>query len=507
MAWNLATRLKELAELACKLAYHSIMRLRHFSAILLLTVLHWPTVLAQALPELGDPSLSALPPQQERIIARDIMRQARRDPDFYDDAEATDYIARMGARLAAKGADARQEFEFFLMRDRQINAFAMPGGLIGVNTGLILAAQGESEVAGVLAHEISHVTQRHIARMISNQQGNQWISIAAIALAVLAARSNSQASQALATVGPALAVQKQLDYSRDFEREADRLGLQMLEKAGYDHNGMAGFFERLQRATRVYEGGAPAYLRSHPLTYERMADMQNRSANMPYRQVTDSIEFHLVRAKLRAEIDAPREAVAYFREQLSEKRYLAEAGVRYGLTAALLRYVDIPAARKEHAVLKALLPRHPMVDLLGCRIKFAGGEADALACLRDAHAAHPAYRGILYEYAEMLLQHRNPATALKLVEARLAAGVNDHRLYQFQSRAYAALNQRLSHHRAQAEAYVRMGSTTAAVEQLELGLKAGDGDYYQLSSAESRMRELRRQDAEERKEAGRRDKP
>ena len=474
------------------------MHARHFLAVLLFAM---PTVLAQGLPELGEAAQSALTPLQERQLGLSIMKEARADPGFYDDAEVTDYVTRVGKRLAARSGDARQAFEFFMMRDPQINAFALPGGHIGVHTGLIVAAQSESEMAGVMGHEIAHVTQRHIARMVSNQQANQWVSLAAFAIAILASRSNSQVSQAAMAAGPALAIQQQLNFSRDFEREADRVGLQMLEKAGFDPRGMELFFERLQRATRLYDGGAPSYLRTHPVTYERISDMQGRSANLPYRQVADPIEFHLVRAKLRAEVEPPRDSVTYFRDLLAEKRYLSEAGARYGLTAALLRFSDVAGARTEFAALKAVLKQHPMMDLLGCRIKLAGGEADALICFRDALQANPSHRALAYEFAEALLQHRNPNEALNVVEGRLST--NDYRLYQYQSRAYAMLNKRLAHHRAQAEAYVNLGSMSAAIEQLQLGLKAGDGDYYQMSAAEARLRQLRRQDADERKDSGR----
>jgi beta-barrel assembly-enhancing protease len=149
------------------------------------------------------------------------------------------------------------------------------------------------------------------------------------------------------------------------------------------------------------------------------------------------------------------------------------------------------------------LKQHPMVDMLGCRIKLAGGEVDALNCHRDMLQMYPNHRAALYEYAEVLLRHRHPEEALKVVEARLATSVGDSRLYQYQSRAFAMLNKRLAHHRAQAEAYFHQGGTTAAIEQLMLGLKAGDGDYYQLSSAEARLRELRRIDADERRDSGR----
>lgn len=472
------------------------MRARLILALILSTV---PVVLAQRLPDLGDPSQAAFTPLQERMLGQRIMREARRDPTYYDDAEVTDYVARVGNRLAARGSDMRQEFEFFMMRDPQINAFALPGGYIGVHTGLLLAAQSESEMAGVVAHEISHVTQRHIARMINNQQSTQWMEIAALAVAILAARSNSQLAEAAAAIGPALAVQQQLNFSRDFEREADRMGLQLLEKAGFDPQGMAIFFERLQRATRVYEGGAPSYLRTHPVTHERIADIQSRAQELRYRQVPDHIDFHLVRAKMKAEFDAPREAVAFFRDALADKRFLSEAGTRYGLVASLLRTRDVPGAWKEFAVLRSLVKGNPMVEALGCRIRLAGGDPDTYKCFREAAQAHPGHRALTYEHAEALLQARQAEAALRVVDARLANYPDDHRLYLFQARAHALLNRRLAQHRSQAEAYVRMGSLSAAIEQLQIGLKAGDGDYYQMSAAEARLRQLRALDAEERK--------
>lgn len=464
-----------------------------------------PAVLAQALPELGEPAQAALSPLQERLLGQNIMKEARRDAAYFDDAEVTDYVAAIGNRLARASGDSRQSFEFFLMKDSSINAFALPGGYIGLHTGLITAAQSESEMAGVLGHEVAHVTQRHVARMVSNQQMDQWVSIASLALAILAARSNTQLAEAAAVAGPALAVQRQLNYSRDFEREADRAGFQMLEKAGFDPNGMAGFFERLQRATRLVDVGAPAFLRTHPVTYERIADMQSRAANVRYRQVADSIEFHIMRARIRAELEPPRESIAYYRDLIAEKRYLSEAGARYGLAAAMLRAQDIPGARKAHADLANVLKQHPAMALLGCRIKLAGGDADALPCLRSALQTFPGYRALVYQYVDTSLQQRQPAEALRVLETRLPVNTSDYRLHQFQARAFALQNKRLAQHRAQAEAYLHQGSTTAAIEQLQLGLKAGDGDYYQLSAAEARLRELRRRDAEERRDAGRRE--
>jgi predicted Zn-dependent protease len=426
------------------------------------------------------------------------MREIRADPSYYDDAEATDYINTLGNRLVAHSSEARQDFEFFLIRDPQINAFALPGGFVGVNTGLIFSAQGESELASVLAHEIAHVTQRHIARMIAQQKQSQVFSIAALAAALLLSRASGQAAEAAAAFGSAGAIQGQLNFTRANEQEADRVGLQILERSGFDPRAMATFFERLQRATRIYETGAPSYLRTHPLTYERIADIENRIRDRSYKQVPDSLEFQLIRAKLKAQLDPPDEAVTFFETGLKERRFLSEAATHYGLARSLLRVKNTTRAQKELEALRKVTPASPIVETLACEI--AQGAAAALNCFRDASRAYPSYRALVYAHVDALLQAGQPGTALKLVEERLQSITDDYRLYLLQARSYAALNKHLAQHRAQAEAYVRMGNVTSAVEQLQLGLKSGDGDFYQLSSAESRMRELRRVDEEQKRE-------
>ncbi len=477
------------------------MRLRFFLALLLIAV---PRVFGQALPDLGDVSQATFTPSQERRLGESIMREIRADRTYYDEPEATDYLTRLGNRLGARSTDARQELDFFLILDRQINAFALPGGFIGVNVGLLLAAQSESEVAGVLAHEISHVTQRHIARMIAQQKQGAIATIATLAAALLLSRVSSDAAQAAFAFGQAGAIQSQLNFTRDNEREADRVGLQLLEQAGFDPRGMASFFERLQRATRFYETAAPSYLRTHPLNYERIADMQNRVQDLQYRQVPDSVEFQLIRAKLRAELDPPREAVAFFETSLAERKFLSEAASHYGLAASALRLNDFARARKELADVRKHVAHHPIVETLACKIASGSGTAEsALACYREALKSFPMYRALVYDYATALLQERRADAALKLIESQLQVITGDYRLYQLQSRAYAALGRRLAQHRAQAEAYVRMGNLPAAVEQLQIGLKGGDGDFYQLSSAEARLRELRQLEEELRKESKR----
>ncbi len=456
---------------------------------------------AEGLPDLGDVSQATFTPLLERRLGDRIMREIRMDPQYYEDAEATDYINALGDRLVANGSDTRQKFDFFLIRENQINAFALPGGYIGVNTGLLLAAQSESEVAGVLAHEIAHVTQRHIARMIAQQDRNQIVSLAALAVAILASRTSPDAASAAAAFGTASAIQSQLNFTRDNEREADRVGLQVLEAAGFDPRAMPAFFERLQRATRIYEGGAPSYLRTHPLTFERIADVQNRVENFPYRQVPDSLDFQLVRAKLKAALDPPREAKAFFEDSLAERKFLSEAASRYGLTRTLLRLNDVAGAQREYERLKQLGRASPMIATLNCEIRAAAHAGDAAArCYEDALKAYPHHRALTYGYIDLMLAERKPQAALQMIEDRLKVYTDDHNLYLRQSRAYALLGKQYAQHRALGEAYFRMGNLPGAIEQLQIAAKSGDGDFYQMSAVEARLRELRKQDAEARKE-------
>jgi predicted Zn-dependent protease len=460
-----------------------------------------PAATAQTLPDLGDPSQIALSPEQERQLGEAIMREVRADRSYLDDPEITDYLNSLGYRLAG-GAGVRQDFEFFAIRDNTINAFALPGGFIGVHTGLILAAQSESEVASVLAHEIAHVTQKHLARMVQTQKTNQITSLVALAVAILAARSNAQISNAAMATVQAFNVQSQLNFTREHEREADRIGLQILEASGYDPRGMPAFFERMQRGTRLYETSAPAYLRTHPLTYERIADIQNRTLTLPYRQVADSTEFLLVRARIQAEEGLPRETVRMFETNLAERKYASEQAQRYGLVAALLRAGEPVRAVREATALRKKFPAHPMVESLSARALLANDQRSAaLDIYRNALKSHPDHRGLVYGFAEALIRDRQYHAALAFLGSRLQVQRSDSRLFQLQAQAYAGQGKRLLQHQSMAEAHIRSSNLPAAIDQLETALRSADGDFYQLSAVEARLRELRAMDAANRRQA------
>ena len=477
--------------------YHIIMRI---SSLFALSLVFVPPALADGLPDLGDAAQTMVTPQTERRVGESIMRDIRlHDPSYSDDPEITEYLNSLGYRLVSNSQDVRQDFEFFLVKDPTLNAFAMPGGFIGVHSGLIVTVQSESELASVLAHEIAHVTQHHVSRMVSNQGQITMAMLAAMALAIIA--RNSQLGAAAATLGQAGAITAQIGFTREFEREADRIGFITLEKSGFDVRAMPALFLRMQRAGRLYETNAPAYLRTHPVTTERIADAENRIQGLAYKQTPDSLDFQLVRAKLRADQGTSRDALARFEVDLRDKKFSNEIAARYALATALLRAKEPARAESELAPLMKTVD-HPMFAGLMARIKQARGDNQGAAdALSQALVHSPNNRALSYAYIGALQQLGKHREAVSLLDEQIKNYPQDARLYALQAKSQAALGKRLLQHQAQAEVYLLQGSVSAAIEQLQLAQKSGDGDFYQLSSVEARLRELRVQQMEEMKQA------
>jgi predicted Zn-dependent protease len=458
------------------------------------------------LPDLGDASGSELSLPTERRLGESVMREIRRDPDYLDDPEIAEYLNGLGARLVAAAPGARQDFELFAIRDSSINAFALPGGFIGVHTGLISASDNESEIASVLAHEMAHVTQRHIARQIGIQKQMQMPMMIAMAAALLLARSRPDLASGAAMAAQGSAIQAQLSFSRDFEREADRIGFQTLAGSGFDVRAMGAFFEKMQRLTRIVDGGnVPSYLRSHPVTAERIADAQNRAERLPYKQYLDTLEYHLVRAKIRAEAAEVHDAVKLFGEAVNDRRFANEPGARYGLAVALLRAREPKRAEAEIARLRADKIASPMIETLAARARVAlGDEAGALALLKTALVRYPHRRSILYAILGTLQHQGRFDDVLAALAEPLRLYPRDPKLHEARAKAYAGLGKRLLQHQAQAEFYLLQGSLPAAIEQLQLAQTSGDGNFYDLSVVDARLKELRAEHAREMQDARKR---
>lgn len=461
-------------------------------SLLLVATLSLQSVAGQ-LPDLGDTASASLSPAMEKRIGEEALSAFRfQDPTYIDDPEIETYLDSLGARLTVSGKAGTNDFSFFALKDPTINAFAMPGGVIGVHSGLIVTSQSESELAAVIAHEMAHVEQRHIARSIAQQaNATPWL-IASILIAILAARKTPEASQAVLATGQAALIQNQLNYSRDFEREADRVGLQILQAGGFDPQGMSSFFARMQKANQLAESDAPAYLRTHPLTEERISDVEGRVRTMPYRQVPDTIEYALIKAKLANLQETSRETIQRLANRAGG-RIQDKAARAYSLTLAYMADRNFAEAQHSYAQLSSLKLKTPMVAPLGARLEMAQGHGDTAARIcRNARAEYPGWRPLSYCEIEGLLLAGNPDAAQKLINEQLRLTPGDFRLYALQARAYTVQNRPALAHRAQSRIYQLHGMLRPAIEQMRLAQRSQGADDYEEAAIDAQLRELRK---------------
>jgi predicted Zn-dependent protease len=483
---------------------------------------------ATSLPTLGDTARGDLSPVIERKLGEEIMRDIRRDHDFLDDDPVLEYMNAFGSALVAAYPGARGEtgadYYFFAVRDPMLNAFALPGGFIAAHSGLLIAAQSESELASVMSHEIGHVAQRHIARMLGQQRQDALIPLAAMVLAALASKASSDAAMGVFMGGQGLAIQRQLNFSRDAEREADRVGFQIMGAGGYDTTGMVAFFQRLQSASRSYSDLTPAYLRSHPLTSERISDIQARIRETPYRQRVDSIEFHLVRARVRVLQDEStqglRETQLAFESQVTQLSRQQQAGAQYGMAFLALKRGELAKAQtwldKARATMKptekpvfssghAGSDGAAMFASLGLEIKLAAAQPAAvrqqgLAEAAQAHQQFPLSRGIARQYADAMIVNGKLDDAAKFLRDQVQLYREEPKLHDLLAKTYAAQGKITLQHMALAESYALGGSIPAALDQLTIARKSSDASFYDMSLIDAREREWQARRREELKE-------
>ncbi len=458
------------------------------------------------LPSMGDPADQIISPARERELGEAFMRQVEERYQILEDPLLNDYLSGLGARLVSASQHTGSEFTFFVVGDPRINAFAAPGGFIGVNSGLILAAITEAELAGVLAHEVAHVTQRHIARAYAAAQTSSLPTAAAILAAILLGGASPQASQAAIATGIATSQQLQLNYTRANEYEADRLGIQYLARAQFDPNGMVDFFNLLERRNAAEGLSPPEYLSTHPLSSNRVAEARGRAQSLSTEdQRRDSANFQLARIRVRV-LTAPDPS----RLRSSLERELAAAT---GASRETLAYANALAAHESGDFRRA----DELLDTIG------DGDSDnlyygLLRAANDYAAGRPAAGRAQFELL-LDLYPGNVPVLLELAEASERQGEHD--------RAAKALRQALrlsGNHTAitfralariedkrgrpveslesLAEYHARAGNTRLAINQLEQALKhaeAGSGPALRVAA---RLQQLRDEYAERLRERG-----
>lgn len=471
-----------------------------------------PASLDLNLPSLGSTADAELSPLQEHRLGEQIMMQVRSDPTFLTDPELTEYLNHLGYSLVSHAKTGTYSFFFFPIRDKSLNAFALPGGFIAMHTGTIVAARDESELAGVLAHEISHVAQRHIARMIEGQKGNLAVTLGSVLLAILAARaggnSGGQAAAAIAMGSQAAMIQSQLSFSQDAEREADRMGLQTLYASDFDPRGMEDFFKRLQSSNRFYESAAPAYLSTHPLTVERISDMENRTRQLPTKMHLDSPDFRLIQMRARVlqetTIDGWKRVLSDFERDRKNAQARERCVIDYGLSVVKTELHDRQGAYEAAkasttcGIKSAILERN-LTRTAFDAAQTAGQKRDALAAAKKALSTYPLSEMMATNYVDLLYAMGEHQTIIDFVRSGTAMSAANPDYHALLARSYAALGKRSAQYMHTGEMYALTGNAEAAVYQYDLAQKANDGDFYTMSEIDARLRELRAQVAEEKK--------
>jgi predicted Zn-dependent protease len=505
-------------------------RLVAFACTLALSLSLAPPAPAQnRLPALGDAAAEGFGVGTERRVGDQIMREIHRDPDYIDDPVLLEYLQGVFQPLVAAARqrgeigpelDQRFAWEPFLVRDRSVNAFALPGGYIGVHLGMIAMTSTRDELASVLAHEMSHVTQRHIARSIANSKQASLIGAAAMILGVLAAARSTHGDAANAAIagGQAAAIQGQLNFSRDMEREADRIGFAVMTTAGYAPSGMASMFEKLAQSSRLNDSGGFPYLRTHPLTTDRIGEARARLGASPPAPQTGLLEHTAAQARARVLMDTRVDALRRWQALDADTTGVTQAdklaaAIESALASSLLR--DWSRADASLAKATALSQGSPRAEravaLIQAQSMLDRGDAARAESALKPYAGDASRPVVLL--AGRIALARDDAPGWKRAAEELQTWVTGH---PHDAEGWLVLGQLCGRQgqglralRAEAESRLALGDLTGAVDRLRAGQRmarsGGPVDFIEASVIDARLREIeaqRRQAIQEERQQG-----
>lgn len=428
------------------------------------------------LPDMGDSAGTIISPAQEKEFGEAFFRNLHSQAVINQDVEVQQYIQTIGQQLAAHSDTPSNPFHFFVVMDSDINAFAGPGGYIGVNSGLILLTEAESELASVMAHEIGHVTQRHLYRSIEKASKMSIPTVAATLAAILIGTQSPNMGQAALMAVQAGNIQFQIDFTREHEKEADRVGMKTLAEANYDPRSMPTFFERLQQSTRYYGKGVPEFLRTHPVSENRVADTRGRAEVYPYRQYPDSMAYSLTKAKLVVQMAQDKQTalqhfVALEAQGTTEQRAVA----RYGIGLVRLETLQFAAASEIFQQLVAQYPGQPQYIAALARTAVENREYDkAHSLFQKASNSFPNNNAIKIEYAKSLLKNAQASQAKRVLEGLSEDMKVQPFYYELLAQIFADMKQPAESHRYTAEYYYASGETEAAIMQIRLAQQEKD---------------------------------
>lgn len=457
-------------------------------------LLHTANISAQGLsaqlPDIGAAGSSVLSPREERQLGREFMRSVRKSLKLVDDPIILDYLQGLSSRLISQISDGNQEITTFLVDDPTINAFAGPGGYIGIHTGLILAARNEGELASVLAHEIAHVTQRHLVRSFEASNRMSLPTMGAIIAAIVLGANNPEVGNAVLASTMAGSAQQQLTYSRAHEQEADRIGLNLMVNAGFDPHAMVSFFDVLQNQHKLAESSAPEFLRTHPLTISRIADIKNRAAQFPVRSQPDNTAFQLI--QVRTAIYAQKGRGTSSIDDSRKFAHLNQTARQYYHALAAAKIGQYQQARKIMGILMQSANHRVLNYTSAVQIELADNQLQqAQKILTRALYLFPGNLLLVELQAKTHLRLQQPKQAFDLLKAALRKYPEYHRLYPLYAKSAKAAGEDAEAYRSLAELHYAQGDTRQAVDYLTQALKTPNLNQFDRLSIEARLEALK----------------
>ncbi len=461
--------------------------IRHYNPFSLVLILLLVPMKYQAnttskinLPDMGDSSGSIITPAEEKELGEAFFRYLHSQVEINQDPEVQEYIQDIGKKLVANSDGSSLPFHFFVVAENDINAFAGPGGYVGVNSGLIVLTEAESELASVMAHEIAHVTQRHLYRAAEAAGRLTVPTMAAMLAAILLGSQSPALGQAAIMAVMGSNAQFQIDFTRENEMEADRVGMQTLQESKYDPRSMPTFFERLQQSSRYYGHDLPEFLRTHPVTASRISDTRGRADSYPYKQYSDSLSYQLIKTKLRITASQDMaEAAKYFKIRLNQGTEEQKTVAQYGLGLIALKS---QAFNEAEAVFQQLVKQYPNQFHYAAALARTALEAKnfrlAQTRFQKLIELFPDNQSIKLEYSSALVKSGEAETAKKLLSSLPYEAQKLPVYYELLAQVYSDLHQPAESHRYLAEYYYAMGQIQDAINQIRLAQKAQKVNAY-----------------------------
>lgn len=474
-------------------------RLRHTCVLLIVSCILFIASASQSeelkLPKLGESSTSMFSAEFEHQLGRAWLRFFRAQVPTVDDPLLFDYLENLIYKLVTHSKLEDRRIELVIVDNPTINAFAVPGGIIGIHNGLLVWAQTEDELATVLAHEVAHLSQRHFSRGVEFQKKQQPVTVAAmLASLVLMATAGSDVGMAALSATQAAAQDASLRYSRGNEQEADRVGMQTLVDAGMDPHAAPAMFERMLQASRYSSGNRmPEFLRTHPLSENRIADTRNRARQYPKRAPSTSLDYQLMRARVVNQLaKTPEEAIHKFRGELEGDPRSREAA-NYGLVLALTDGGRAEEASLELDGLWSVSPDRLEYIIADAEIDMALNRPElAVKKLSEQLALSPGNHPLTMTYANALMKNRQAHIAEEVLIEQSRLRPNDPGLWYLLAELQGLSGNIVGLHQSRAEYFIRNGNLDQAEKQLDYALKLTNNDYLTSAKVTQRLRDIAR---------------